>query len=123
MPTDLFTDTLIHLMREVFAEETLAPEQRARIRDRVTSNLNVHGMELWANPAIPFDGAHPLRILRIRRTNSGCFRTLMRLYIRSNQPCLRCFMVSVSDASASCRINENNGVLFNNKTCTCVCLG
>ena len=57
MPTDLFTDTLIHLMREVFAEETLAPEQRARIRDRVASNLNVHGMELWANPAIPFDGA------------------------------------------------------------------
>ena len=55
MPTDLFTDTLIHLMREVFAEETLAPEQRARIFERVTSSPIVEGMELWANPAVPFD--------------------------------------------------------------------
>ncbi len=55
MRADLSTDTLIRLMREVFAEETLALERRARIRTRITANPSVHGMELWANPAIPFD--------------------------------------------------------------------
>ena len=56
MQADLFTDRLIHLMRDVFAQETLDPERRARIRARITSSPSVQGMELWANPAIPFDG-------------------------------------------------------------------
>ena len=57
MQAELFTDTLIQLMRDVFSRETLAPELRARIRARITSNLNVHGMELWTNPATPFGEA------------------------------------------------------------------
>ena len=55
MKADLFTDRLIHLMRDVFARETLVPERRARILARVTSNPSVRGMELWTNPAIPFN--------------------------------------------------------------------
>ena len=55
MQADLSTDSLIRLMREVFAQETLAPERRARIHARINSNLSVQGMELWANPATPFD--------------------------------------------------------------------
>ena len=42
-------------MREVFAQETLAPEHRDRIYARITADASVHGMELWANPATPFD--------------------------------------------------------------------
>lgn len=52
---DLFTDRLIQLMRDVFARETLAPERRTQIYTRVTSNPSVRGMELWTNPATPFD--------------------------------------------------------------------
>ena len=55
MQADLFTDRLIHLMRDVFARETLTPERRARILARVTSNPSVQGMELWTSPAIPID--------------------------------------------------------------------
>ena len=55
MRADLSTDTLIRLMREVFAEETLAFERRARIHARITANPSAQGMELWANPATPFD--------------------------------------------------------------------
>lgn len=55
MQADLFTDRIIQLMRDVFARETLTPEDRARIYSRVTSNPSVRGMELWANPAIPFN--------------------------------------------------------------------
>ena len=57
MQAELFTDTLIRLMRDVFPQETLDPERRARIRARITSSPSVQGMELWANPATPFDGA------------------------------------------------------------------
>ena len=56
MQADLFTDRLIHLMRDAFAQETLDPERRARIRARIASSPSVQGMELWANPATPFDG-------------------------------------------------------------------
>lgn len=55
MKADLFTDRLIHFMHDVFARETLVPERRARILARVTSNPSVRGMELWTNPATPFD--------------------------------------------------------------------
>ncbi len=55
MKADLSTDTLIQRMREVFTGETLDPERRALIYARVTSNPSVQGMELWTNPATPFD--------------------------------------------------------------------
>ena len=55
MKADLSTDTLIQLMREVFTGETLDPERRTRIYARAISNPSVQRMELWANPAIPFD--------------------------------------------------------------------
>ena len=55
MKADLFTDRLIHLMRDVFTGETLDPERRTRIYARITFNPRVKGMELWANPATPFD--------------------------------------------------------------------
>lgn len=55
MQTDLSTDSLIRLMREVFAQETLVPERRDRIYARITADTSVHGMELWANPATPCD--------------------------------------------------------------------
>ena len=55
MQADLSTDSLIRLIREVFAQETLVPERRARIYARITSDASVHGMELWANPATPCD--------------------------------------------------------------------
>ena len=55
MQADVFTDRLIHLMRDVFARETLAPEPRARILARVTSNPSVQGLELWRSPAIQFN--------------------------------------------------------------------
>ncbi len=55
MKTDLSTDTLIQLVREVFTEETLDPERRARIYARISSNPRAKGMELWTNPVTPFD--------------------------------------------------------------------
>ena len=55
MKADLSTDTLIQRMREVFTGETLDPERRARIYARITSNPSIQGMELWSNPATPFD--------------------------------------------------------------------
>ncbi|MDE0043606.1 MAG: hypothetical protein OXT74_16320 [Candidatus Poribacteria bacterium] len=55
MQTDFFTDRIIQLMRDVFARETLTPECRDRIYARVISNPSVQGMELWTNPATPFD--------------------------------------------------------------------
>ena len=55
MKADLSTDTLIQLMREVFTGETLDPGRRTRIYARITSNPIVQGMELWADPAIPFN--------------------------------------------------------------------
>ena len=58
MQTDLFTDTLIQLMREVFAPQAISSEQRARIYARIASNRSVEPGEctdFWGNPAIPFD--------------------------------------------------------------------
>lgn len=58
MQTDFFTDTLIQLMREVFAPQAISSEQRARIYARIASNRSVGAMErmdFWRAPAIPFD--------------------------------------------------------------------
>lgn len=55
MKADLSADTLIQLMREVFTGEPLDPDRRTRIYARITSNPRVKRMELWTNPAIPFD--------------------------------------------------------------------
>ncbi len=58
MQTDLFTDTLIQLMREVFASQEISSEQRARIYARVASNRNMETgeqMDLWGTPAILSD--------------------------------------------------------------------
>ena len=58
MQTDFFTDTLIQLMREVFASQEISSEQRARIYARIASNRGVgtvEQMDLWGTPAIPFD--------------------------------------------------------------------
>ena len=58
MQTDLFTDTLIQLMREVFASQAISSEQRARIYARIASNQNVgtgKQMDLWGNSTIPSD--------------------------------------------------------------------
>ena len=58
MQTDLFTDTLIQLMREVFASQEISSEQRARIYARIASNQNVgtgEQMDLWGTPAILSD--------------------------------------------------------------------
>ena len=58
MQTDLFTDTLIQLMREVFASQEISSEQRARIYARIASNQNVgtgEQMDLWGNSTIPPD--------------------------------------------------------------------
>ena len=52
---DPSANRLIRLMCEVFAQETLAPERRAQIYARITSDPIAHGMELWSNPATPFD--------------------------------------------------------------------
>ena len=59
MQTDLFTDTLIQLMREVFASQEISSEQRARIYARIASNHNVgtlEQMDFWGTPAILSDG-------------------------------------------------------------------
>lgn len=55
MQADLSTDRLIKLMRVVFAQETLALERRAEIYARITVDSSVQRMELWTNPATPFD--------------------------------------------------------------------
>lgn len=58
MQTDLFTDTLIQLMREVFASQGVSSEQRARIYACVASNRSVETLEqmdFWGNSTIPFD--------------------------------------------------------------------
>ena len=58
MQTDLFTDTLIQLMREVFASQEISSEQRARIYARIASNRGVgtvEQMDLWGTPAILSD--------------------------------------------------------------------
>ncbi len=58
MQTDLFTDTLIQLMREVFASQAISSEQRARIYARIASNQNVETveqMDFWGNSTIPPD--------------------------------------------------------------------
>ena len=58
MQTDLFTDTLIQLMREVFASQAISSEQRARIYARIASNQNLgtgKQMDFWGTPAIPSD--------------------------------------------------------------------
>ena len=58
MQTDLFTDTLIQLMREVFAPQAISSEQRARIYARIASNRSVETMEqmdFWGNPTILSD--------------------------------------------------------------------
>ena len=50
MQTDLFTDTLIQLMREVFAPQAISSEQRARIYTRIASNRSggtVELMDFW----------------------------------------------------------------------------
>ena len=45
MQTDLFTDTLIQLMREVFAPQAISSEQRTRIYARIVSNRSVGTVE------------------------------------------------------------------------------
>lgn len=55
MQAELSTDRFIKLMREVFAQETIDHERRARIYARVRDNPHIQGMELWANAATPFD--------------------------------------------------------------------
>ena len=58
MQTDLFTDTLIQLMRDVFAPQAISSEQRVRIYARIVSNRSVEPveqMDLWGTPAIPSD--------------------------------------------------------------------
>ena len=58
MQTDLFTDTLIQLMREVFASQEISSEQRARIYARIASNRSMgtlEQMDFWSTSAIPSD--------------------------------------------------------------------
>ena len=58
MQTDFFTDTLIQLMREVFASEEISSEQRARIHARIASNRRVgtlEQMDFWGTSKIPSD--------------------------------------------------------------------
>ena len=58
MQTDLFTDTLIQLMREVFAPQAISSEQRARIYARIASNRSVETveqMDFWGTSAISPD--------------------------------------------------------------------
>ena len=58
MQTDLFTDTLIQLMREVFALQGISSEQRARIYARIASNRSVGAveqMDFWGTSTIPSD--------------------------------------------------------------------
>ena len=58
MQTDLFTETLIQLMREVFASQEISSEQRARIYARIASNRSVGTVkqtDFWGNSTIPSD--------------------------------------------------------------------
>ena len=58
MQTDLFTDTLIQLMREVFTSQVISSEQRARIYARIASNRSVGTVEqtdFWGTSTIPSD--------------------------------------------------------------------
>ena len=58
MQTDIFTDTLIQLMREVFAPQAISSEQRARIYARIASNRSVETveqMDFWGTSAISPD--------------------------------------------------------------------
>ena len=58
MQTDLFTDTLIQLMRDVFAQQEISSEQRARIYARIASNQSggtVEQMDFWDTSTIPSD--------------------------------------------------------------------
>ena len=58
MQTDLFTDTLIQLMRDVLAQQEISSEQRARIYARIASNRNVETveqMDFWGSSTIPSD--------------------------------------------------------------------
>ena len=58
MQTDLFTDTLIQLMRDVFAPQAISSEQRVRIYARIASSQSVgkvEQMDLWDTPAISSD--------------------------------------------------------------------
>ena len=53
--TDLFTDTLIQLMREVFVSQAISSEQRARIYARIASNQSMgtgEQMDFWGNSTI-----------------------------------------------------------------------
>ena len=55
MQTDLFTDTLIQLMREVFAPQAISSDQRARIYARIVSNRSVgtvEQMDFWGTSTI-----------------------------------------------------------------------
>ena len=57
MQTDFLTDTLIQLMREVFAQQGTSSEQRARIYARITSNLSagtVEQMDFWGTSTMSF---------------------------------------------------------------------
>ena len=58
MQTDLFTDTLIQLMRDVFVQQGISSEQRARIYARITSNQSVgtvEQMDFWGDSTISSD--------------------------------------------------------------------
>ena len=58
MQTDFFTDTLIQLMREVFAPQAISSEQRARIYARIASNRSVgtvRQLDFWGTPVILSD--------------------------------------------------------------------
>ena len=58
MQTDFFTDTLIQLMREVFAPQAISSEQRARIYAHIVSNRSggtVELMDFWSTSTILSD--------------------------------------------------------------------
>ena len=58
MQTDFFTDTLIQLMREVFTQQGISSEQRARIYARIASNRSagtVEQVDFWGISTIPSD--------------------------------------------------------------------
>ena len=58
MQTDLFTDTLIQLMRDVFTQQEISSEQRARIYALIASNRSAETLEqvdFWGTSAIPSD--------------------------------------------------------------------
>ena len=94
MQTDFFTDTLIQLMREVFAPQAISSEQRARIYARIASNRSVGAveqMDFWPPPQRFHLTNQPLRISRMQmgRTNFGYSRILPRRRKPSNLPRFR----------------------------------